>query len=204
VRHKRFLAQSVPGWFSPRACAMLYKWVAATEGPILEVGHFLGRSTACICEALRDSEVSREFVSYDLGFRSEDELREFYREWTSRNVAMPWAFRHLVFSGNKTTTELATENLERLGLLGYVTLVSGNFIELDSGTYNLIHCDAMHYPTEIELNLPHVVARSAPGCVWAFHDMHPPYIELVQELSGAQYVEDVDLLGVFVYEDIPV
>ena len=195
---KRYLATNVPGWFTPGACDMLYNLVLNTEGSILEIGHFLGRSTACICEALHDSCALRSFISYDLGFTSEKELKEFYREHTQRNVSVPWAFQHLVFSGEDTTTRLAEQNLERLGLGEYVTLVSGNFIELDEGTYNLICCDALHYPSEIELNLPHIIERSAPGgCWWAFHDMHPPYIELVVELSGARFVEVVDLLGVF-------
>lgn len=192
-------AETITGWFSRRECRRLYLTAAMSSGPILEIGHFLGRSTACICEAIRDMRRPRVFRSYDLGFRSTAEFKDYYDRLHKTDVEVPPQYQEIVFSKNTTTTEVATQNLNRLGLASFVTLISGDAFELDRDKYDLIFCDATHEPHEIEVNVPRLVDRSNHGCIWALHDMNQVNIERVLALANVEFCELTGSLGTFVY-----
>ena len=191
--------ESLDGWFSLAECHRLYGLIMTTTGSILEIGHYLGRSTACICQAIADGRQDRIFRSYDLGFLSEEDFVAFYKTVLDEEIEVPSEYEDLVFSNGTTTTEIARSNLRRFGLDAYVQLFSGNFIELDDGHYDVIFCDALHDPREVEHNLPHIIDRSNPGCIWAFHDMHPENVRSVLQCVDAVLVDRSDLLGVFLY-----
>jgi hypothetical protein len=191
-------AENVPGWFTASECEKLYKLTMITAGSILEIGHFLGRSTACICEALENSQEKRVFKSYDLGFITPDEFKQFYDSLHQRDVPIPPLYDY-VFSQKSTTTELASKNLKGLGLEKYVELISGNFIDLDHNLYDFIFCDAMHEQHEIETNLPFVIRNSVQHCIWAFHDMNDLNIDWVLKLSNSKFIERTHSLAVFLY-----
>lgn len=195
---KTLLAYSVPGWFSQEECEKLYDLTLLTRGSILEIGHFLGRSTASIAEALKISEEKRTFTSYDLGFVSEEDFHGFFDKVHKKDVPVPKLAKKIYAQG-KTSTELAKKNLENLGLDTYVKLVSGNFIDLDNVTYDFIFCDAIHETNEISLNLPHIMRRSVKNCIWAFHDMSDANINIILEQSNSLFIERVDRLGIFLY-----
>src|SRR5438270_12331510 len=71
---------NIPGYFTEKEADLLYLLSFMSRGRILEVGHFLGRSTSVICEGIRDSGRSVEFNSYDIGFSTPEEIREFYKK----------------------------------------------------------------------------------------------------------------------------
>ena len=192
-------AESITGWFSRRECRRLYVTAVMTSGPILEIGHFLGRSTACICEAIRDVDKPRVFRSYDLGFRSSAEFKQYYDRLHKRDVPVPPQYEDVVFSRGTTTTEVAAQNLRELGLDRFVQLVSGDAFELNHDKYDLIFCDAVHEPHEIDVTVPQLVARSNHGCIWALHDMNQVNIERVIALANAEFCELTGSLGTFVY-----
>ncbi len=194
---KDIQATKIPGFFPEDECRQLYQLTMSTQGPILEIGHFLGRSTACICEALADSQKKREFFSYDLGFKTPGEFKTFYDRIHRMDVAVPDLYNNLVFSKKTTTTEIARSNLKELGMDAYVNLISGNFIELDKRKYAFIFCDALHEPNEIRLNLPHIMQRSGQNCIWAFHDMNDENIGVVSRLSNAVLVDRLGSLATF-------
>ena len=193
-------ADGLPGWFSKSESMKLYSLGLITNGPILEIGHFLGKTTACLCEAIHDSKKDRPFYSYDLGFKSVEEFKKFYDEMHQKDVPVPPLFVDLVFSKNMTTTQLAINNLKEIGLDTYVNLISGNFIEMDQGKYNLIFCDAMHTSHEIKHNVPHIIERSAENCLWAFHDMNQENVKEVLHMTDSIFIEMIDSLGVFLYQ----
>jgi hypothetical protein len=195
---KDLLAESITGWLSRRECRRLYLTTAMTRGPILEIGHFLGRSTACICEAIRDVRRPRVFRSYDLGFRSGTEFKEYY-DRIHETESVPPQDEEIVFSTDTTTTEVASQNLRRLGLAGNVELISGNAFELDHDRYDLIFCDAAHEQYTLTANVPHMVAHSNHGCVWALHDMNEANIELVTSLANVEFCELTGSLGIFIF-----
>jgi hypothetical protein len=201
--HKALLAESITGWFSRRECRRLYLTTMMTRGPILEIGHFLGRSTACICEAIRDVRRPRVFRSYDLGFRSSADFKEYYDRIHKTDVPVPEQYEEIVFSKDTTTTEVAGQNLRRLGLASHVELISGNAFEMDHDKYDLIFSDAAHEEHEIVANMPHVVARSNHGCIWALHDMNEANIELVTSLANVEFCELTGSLGIFVFVGQP-
>jgi hypothetical protein len=192
-------AESITGWFSRRECRRLYVTAVMSRGPVLEIGHFLGRSTACICEAIRDVGQPRVFRSYDLGFRSSAEFKEYYDRLHKSNVAVPPEYEDIVFSKGTTTTEVATRNLHKAGLDSFVQLFSGDAFKLNDDKYDLIFCDAVHESHEIEANVPHLVARSNRGCIWALHDMNQVNIEKVLALAPAEFCDLTGSLGTFVY-----
>lgn len=196
---KRLKSRDIPGWFSEGECKKLYQLTLTTKGDIMEIGHFLGRSTACICEALEDSGIERKFYSYDLGISSAEDYKSFFGGLLDNDRGVPQKFKDFVFNKNMTTTQLAEQHLKVLGLDKYVKLITGNFIQMDTGKYDFIFCDAMHGPTEIKLNLPHVVNNSKHGCIWAFHDMNPADAELVTQLADCIFIEGIDSLGIFLY-----
>ena len=191
-------AETIPGWFTSAECEKLYRLAMITDGSILEIGHFLGKSTACICEAIKDSQKKRDFKSYDMGFVSENEFKAFFDKVHKRDVPVP-SLAKQIYSQNTTSTELAARNLKNAHLDEYVKLISGNFINLDHDLYDLIFCDAMHDSHEIELNLPHVMTRSSQKCIWAFHDMNDSNIDLVVRISKAIFIERAQSLGIFLF-----
>jgi hypothetical protein len=168
---------------------------------ILEIGHFLGRSTSAICEGIRNAGSATEFNSYDLGFTSADEFIAHYkRVHDTVSSDVPKEYEELVYSQKKTTSEIAQMNLSRFGLDRFVKLISGDFTLLDRTQYGFIFCDALHDHGEIALNLPHVTAASDDNCVWAFHDMSTSNVADVLSMSPARLIQVVDTLGIFRFQ----
>jgi Methyltransferase domain len=197
----RLVFPQIPGWFSIVEGELLYLLSTMCTGPILEIGHCMGRSTSAICEGIRDSGRTVEFDSYDLGFRSPDEFIAFYTKLYQRgNFDVPPEVNDLVYSRKATTSEIARENLTRFGLNSYVRLISGDFSQDRPKAYDLIFCDALHDAVEIQQNLPSVIARSGSHCTWAFHDMTEANTQLVQRMvPHATFLTRGDTLGVFRY-----
>jgi hypothetical protein len=178
---------------------MLTATTSATR--IMEVGHYLGRSTSAICEGIRDSGRAVEFNSYDLGFTSADEFVAHYKRLhDTASFQVPREYDQLVISQKKTTTEIAKTHLARFDLDKFVNLISGDFTVLDGTQYGFIFCDALHDHGEIALNLPHVVRASSNDCVWAFHDMTPSNVADVLAMSPARLFRVVDTLGIFRFQ----
>ena len=166
----------------------------------MEIGHFLGRSTACICQGLRDSGKVRTFNSYDIAFESDESFKSFYKEVHETDVDSCSLLAKHVFPYGTNATAVAKSNLAQYDLEKYVNLIVGDFSVLDSSTYGMIFCDAVHEPNEIRLNLPHIEKRSEKGCIWAFHDMNEENIETVLSMSKSKLIDIADSLGVFVYQ----
>lgn len=199
VPRTKLVCQHIPGWFSIEEAEALHLLAAVSSARrILEIGHFLGRSTSAICEAIRDSAASVEFNSYDLGFTNADDFKKHYRHiHDTTTTRVPREFEELVFSQNLTTTEVARRHLARFDLARFVNLISGDFTVMDQTRYGLIFCDALHDRGEIEVNLPHVIRASDDDCIWAFHDMNPSNVLHVSKQVDARLVRVIDTLGIF-------
>lgn len=192
--------ESIPGWFSPAEARLLFLLAYSSPGRILEIGHFLGRSTSAICEGIRLAGTEREFVSYDMGFRSSDEFVAYYSTlYRTTTFPVPPVYEDLVYSKGLTTSEIARRHLDRFGLAQYVTLIAGDFLG-SSSKYDLIFADVMHDTTEIARNLEPVIERSADRCTWAFHDMSDENIRTVQGMAPVVLIARADLLAVFSFD----
>jgi hypothetical protein len=200
--HTRLVFTNIPGWFSVEEAETLYMLAATSSARrFLEVGFFLGRSTSAICEGIRDAGTVIEFNSYDLGFTSQDEVVDHYeRLFDTRPFQPSPLYRELVFSQQKTVSELARINLGQFGLDRFVNLITGDFALLDRTQYGFIFCDALHDHGEIVQILPGIVAASSDDCVWAFHDMTPENVAVVLSISPARLICVVDTLGVFRFQ----
>ena len=85
-----------------------------------------------------------------------------------------------------------------LGLLRYVELISGNFIERRADKFDFIFCDALHDPAEITLILPEIVKqKSNDSCVRAFHDMIDENPSCVLSGFNSSFVERIYTIAVF-------
>jgi predicted O-methyltransferase YrrM len=191
--------KNIQGWFLEEEANALYQLTSETSGSILEIGHFYGRSTSVICEALKEKNKKNQFVSYDLGFASSEDVRQFYSKvmyYDQDTGLVPELYKES-FDKKITTTEIARENLKKYNLDSYVKLISGNFIDLDKDKHTLIFCDATHDAKEIEINLPHIIARSEPGTIWAFHDLNAKTVKCVTMLSNSKFLYKEKSLGIF-------
>lgn len=190
--------KNIPGWFSDEEAITLYKLASETGGSILEIGHFYGRSTSTICQALKEKNKKNKFISYDLGFTSLEELKNFYSSVMYYNgTGINFDLYNKAFDNKITTTEIAEKNLKMYELDSYVELISGNFIDLEVGRYDLIFCDATHDQKEIDVNLPHIIERSNLNCIWAFHDLDNKLVKHVINSSNSEFLYKEKSLGVF-------
>src|SRR5947209_18765889 len=94
----QLVSQEIPGWFSVEEAETLYLLAATTRASrILEVGHFLGRSTSAICEGIRDAGSEVEFNSYDLKFtRPEEFVAHYNRVHDTSSSEVPPEYQQLV------------------------------------------------------------------------------------------------------------
>lgn len=55
-----------PGWLTARECSLLYYLAKFASGPVYEQGSWRGRATSCVARGIRDSGVTRLFISSDV------------------------------------------------------------------------------------------------------------------------------------------
>lgn len=164
------LASLPEGWFSKYQINILYQLVEMTDGPILEIGPWVGRSTTVICQALLVQGGSRKFVTVDYGISSEEEWERRFGD-NVRDKADPDRYlRHINQpEGNLTSLK---RNLAERGFLDMVEVRRGDFHNETFDTqFSLIFCDATHSIEEIERNVPRLLELLAPGGILACDDI---------------------------------
>jgi hypothetical protein len=67
-RHERIVdgVWSIPGWLAPEDCRKLYELAYFSDGPILEIGTYCGRSAVTMAMALSDAGRDHPIVSVDI------------------------------------------------------------------------------------------------------------------------------------------
>lgn len=179
-----YLHIDVAGWLSLREQQALYALAYTVPGPILEIGAWVGRSTACLAYGIRDSGRRSTFVSVDLNvtpahFRPYGEGVGFFYP-TSAAVPLDVVSAELyrrdvepVLRAPGGVLRALRENLTRLGLRDLVQIVNCDLRAAPRLGYRLIFCDVTHTPAEIERNLPHLAPLLTPGAILACHDTSP-------------------------------
>lgn len=186
----------IPGWFTPNEANYLYKIVCKMPGDILEAGTFCGRSTSCICEALKDH--PRKFVSYDVACSSAEEFKRFaLTAGQGSDIYIPPELAELWNKGTNSH-EQAQAYLREAGLLDYVTLIKGDF-RSDLSSYGVLFFDTTHGPEEIAINMPHILRLAKKGAWVTLHDMYPPLLAMIEAEYGKQLKFEgiADTLGLF-------
>lgn len=196
------------GWLSEREMRLLYGLTRVLDGPILEIGAWVGRSTSVIARALRDAGSQKRFVSTEIQPLLEDfksvgeEVHYFSPQCGGQSIGQISA---AVFDANIAPVLKAeggvvgtlTRNLDELGLLPYVTIHVGDFAAAPDLGYSFIFNDCAHNAVEIE--------RSAAGLrafigdrtiIMAAHDHTPEGEAMFRALFDVHESMCVDTLFV--------
>jgi hypothetical protein len=188
--------KNITGWFSSNEADLLYRYALNTDGPILEIGHFLGRSTSVICEAIKDSNKQIVFDSYDLNLNTEKDFLSYY-EPIHGPLEIPYLLKDEVISKKLETINLVKANLNEHNLLQYVNLKTENFNTISNKKFKLIFADVLHDKAEIDLNLPYILKLLESNSYLAVHDLSDDLLKYTTNNFNLNFIERTDLLGIF-------
>jgi predicted O-methyltransferase YrrM len=163
---------------------------------ILEIGHYLGKSTAAICQAIRESRLVTRFDSYDLPYQSSLEFEEYYSNVHKREVHAIDAYSRILDQGN-IFTDVAKQNLKAIGLEKFVNLFAMDFRKSEQGSYDLIFADILHDADEIRHNLDDILNLGHPKTLYLFDDMKAENIHLVESLTPLRLIRKIGKIGAF-------
>lgn len=177
-----YALRGVQGWLSPDEKKALYALALHTTGPVLEIGSWVGLSTACIALGIRDQGRDRLFITTDLNptlehFRPIDNDRIAFflpNEPSARGSCSVEQFEQQVkpvISQDGGVIAQLRKNLTALGLISLVTIIEGEFTRAPHLDYQLIFCDATHTPYEISLTMPALQPFLSAGTILACHDI---------------------------------
>jgi predicted O-methyltransferase YrrM len=159
------------GWLAPVEASLLYMAGLQLDGPFLEVGSWVGRSTICLAKGIQHRPEGRktQFDTVDLGIASVAE----WRRWLHTDPLMRQDIETLLPSiylpGGAIAALIA--NLKQHDVLEHVTtIMRGNFLTIPiAREYGVIFCDTLHDDNEIALYAPKLSKLLAPGG-WIFCD----------------------------------
>lgn len=190
--------ESIPGWFTANEARLLYTTVALIRPQsLLEIGTFLGRSTATIALAIRDGAFTCSFTSIDFDFADEAAFRAQFPIVHGRPTAMPMEY-HLAFTQGLSSSAYARGQLKQHGLDSLVTLISGDFQIVAQGRYDLIMADCLHDQDEIDRNASAIARLLVPGGVLAVHDATAANRAWLQrQVPSARFIASEDSLAIY-------
>ncbi|RRR73342.1 MAG: class I SAM-dependent methyltransferase [Candidatus Viridilinea halotolerans] len=192
------LPVSLPGWLTIAEQRMLYALAYLLPGPILEIGSWLGRSTACLAFGIRDSRQPKTLVSVDLNLKPEhfrpygDQVGFFYPAAATQPLALVEVEQYHsnvapVLHAPGGILQALRTNLHSLDLLDLVHIVMCDFRAAPRLPYRLIFCDVTHNPGEIAHNLPDLAHLLQPGTIVACHDIDDVNEACVRSLLPVRY-----------------
>lgn len=146
------LSSMPAGWLSITEMRILYTLAQRANGPILEIGAWLGRSTVAIAAGVRDNASNPAFDTCDFGITSAVEWNEKLQESFDpfiKNTDDDIVVRSIFQTGGSIA--LLIDNLRKAGVLQQVTsVIRGNALAVPlRAKYSLIFCDTLHYESEI-------------------------------------------------------
>ncbi|SFM09178.1 Glycosyl transferase family 2 [Methylorubrum salsuginis] len=176
---------SIPGWLSEREMRLLYGCARVLEGPFLEMGAWVGRSTSVLARGIRDAGDRKQFVSAEIGPELQnyrhlgDEVHYCPPQGDGRSIGQVAAavFEseiEPVLRKEGGVIGVLTRNLEALELLPFVTLHVGDFATAPDLGYGFIFNDCAHTAGEVEQSAPGLKALIGDRAViMAAHDHCP-------------------------------
>ena len=163
---------------------------------ILEVGHFLGKSSAAISLAIRDGKIRTRFDSFDLPYSSTEEFEDYYSGVHQRVIKAPSDYSK-VLKRKINFTQIARENLASLGLSDLVNFNAQDFRSSMNRDYDLIFADVLHDSFEIDLNLIDILKFGHDNTIFMFDDMNSENIALIETKSELKLIKLTGKLGAF-------
>jgi predicted O-methyltransferase YrrM len=187
----------IKGFMSDECSYFLYSSVLFSRPTsILEIGHYLGKSTAAICQGIRDGKIVTRFDSFDLPYESIEAFEEYYRVIHQREIHASKAYTD-VFDSGMTFTQVAEMNLKHIKLDEYVNLKAQDFREAGYKDYELIFADILHDEAEINHNLPDVLRFGNNKTIYMFDDMNEQNIKQIESLSRLKFMRMTGKVGAF-------
>jgi hypothetical protein len=184
----------LPGWMTYQEQRALYVLAYLLDGPFLEIGAWVGKSTSIIAKAIRDAGYHKRFVTSELNptlkhFRPVGNGIGFFITPESEEclgVATMKSWKEEmepVISGPGGVVGALRENLANLGLDHLVDIRVGDCMSVPRLEYQLIFSDVMHTPAEIRTNLSSLQEIiGGRGCVLAAHDWSPQNERFIREV----------------------
>lgn len=196
--HDRYLCHDIPGWFTANEARLLYSAIALRcPSRVLEIGTFLGRSTATIALALRDSGHPCSFTTIDFDVADEASFLRSMPITHGRPSVMPPEYR-LAFAKGLSTSSYAREQLRRHGLDSLVTFASGDFHQLTGDPFSFIFADCLHDTDEIRRNAPDILRLLGVDGTLAVHDATPGNRATLAEVAPQlRYLVSEDSLALY-------
>lgn len=192
------------GWFNRADCENLSRAVTESTGPILEIGPWIGRSSAVIASTLRHlKQQDRIYDIIDFGIEGKEEWAACLGPDAVKNSEHDEKYCYpIMYPGG--TLALLKKNLEDRNLLQYTDdIIKGDVITHEfSRTYGLIFCDATHNFKEVNRNLPKVDQLLQPGGLLLCHDCHiqttlAAVLELMEFSEHSTYFSREDGSSIF-------
>lgn len=167
------LATLPHGWFSKHQVNILYQVAQIADGPMLEIGPWIGRSTCVIGEALKRKENPNYFCTVDYFFDDEKQWEvKFGHPLRDKPNFMDYLV-HIEQEGG--AIESLKRNLKELEIDHLVDVVKGDFLEIEfQKKFDFVFSDAMHGVLEIRKNLPATLALLNPGGYLLCDDVATP------------------------------
>jgi glycosyltransferase involved in cell wall biosynthesis len=207
------LVSTIQGWLSPAEQHVLYQLTAESAGAILEIGAWVGLSTACIALGIRENRQPRLFLTAELNpkpenYRRVDSKIGFFLEGDiePRGYSSIQDFRRYVkpvIRRPQGAIGALRRNLTKLGLINKVTIWDGHFRDAPDFNYRLVFCDATHTPYEISRNLPSLCRFLRRGSIVAFHDTDASNRSKIENYITFQEAIQVDSLFVCKVSTLP-
>jgi predicted O-methyltransferase YrrM len=187
----------IKGFMSEEDSYFLYSSVLFSRPKsILEIGHYLGKSTAAICQGIRDAQIVTRFDSFDLPYSSIEAFEEYYTTIHQREVRATKSYTD-IFDGGMTFTQVAKINLENVKLAEYVHLRAQDFRETENKDYDLIFADILHDKPEIEHNLFDIMKLGNNQTIYMFDDMEDQNIKQIESQSRLKLMRRTGKVGAF-------
>ena len=201
------------GWLTPEEQRTLYALAYILNGPFLEIGSWVGKSTSIIAGAIRDSGQYKKFVASELNptlanFRPVDTGMGFFCPAESSvclGVATlkSWAEEmEPVLSQPGGVAGALTSHLRELELLDLVDIRIGDFSNVPKLNYRFIFSDIMHTPNEIRMGLPALRdIVGGRGVILAAHDWKPENEKFIRHAFPVLHSVRYDTLVVYQIAD---
>jgi hypothetical protein len=187
----------IKGFMSEEDSYFLYASVLFSRPKsILEIGHYLGKSTAAICQAIRDAKILTRFDSFDIPHQSTEAFEEYYSGIHKKTVHASKAYTE-IFDNGFNFTQVAKRNLESIGLAGYVNLIAQDFRKSERNSYDLIFADVLHDRAEILHNIADVLYFGHNKTTYMFDDMNYQNIQLIESQSKLTLIRKTGKVGAF-------
>ena len=196
---KRFplLNFGIKGFMSEEDSYFLYVSVLFSRPKsILEIGHFLGKSTAVICQAIRDAKLTTRFDSFDFPHQSKEDFEDYYSAIHKKTIHASKAYSD-IFDNGLNFTNVAKKNLENIGLASYVNLIAQDFRKSEHKSYDLIFADVLHDNAEILHNIADVLEFGHNETIYMFDDMNYQNIALIESQSKLTLIRQTGKVGAF-------